>query len=295
MGEGDELKRAVDVALASWDLVVLATDWAAPRRGVTDAATDARALATLHDVDGLAWITRDDDGGATLWAYDAHTQQLITRPLGAPALTESASAAAVALTLKTVLRSSTVAPPREQIGARPRPPATLRVEADGSLRAFAGGGPSVEPRVALGASLWPRSLDGRFGAGASVGVGTGASVDTSELSGRLGDLTIAPSLRARLRAGPLVLEPAFGASLHFATLDGAVARPAIVVHTTQVDASADAAVFVALPLGDLVHVGVRAGVAYFLQYQRYLVEGRTVLEPSPVVIDLGLRLDMALF
>jgi hypothetical protein len=220
---------------------------------------------------------------------------VLSRPLGVTSYDDSASAAAVALTLKALLRSSTVAPRSEQIGAPARAPALFRLESSLGTRSFAQGNASLEPRLGFGMSAWPRPFSGRLGVALGLSSGLGAEVDSPALTGRFGDWTITGQARARWLFGRFVLEPGAGVGVHFAALDGALASPQIVVHTRRTDASLDAGLVGAVRIGDAVDLGLRASASYLLRYQRYLVSGRTALELAPVWLEIGAYLGVALF
>jgi hypothetical protein len=112
----DVLERQVRIALSPWDLDVERLEWAAFSAGMPSAAREARRVAEARKVDAVVWISdapRTADSPASehaLWIYDAAEDQIVSRPLPQGVPQDAASAASVALTLKTLMRSSTVAP-----------------------------------------------------------------------------------------------------------------------------------------------------------------------------------------
>src|SRR5262249_45412913 len=148
---------------------------------------------------------------------------------------DAATAAGLALTVKTLLRSSLVAPPAERIGAAAaapaRGPGALRIEAAGGGQLATGVGDGFDLRLDAAFAWWP----GRFGIAARVRTGPGTSVDTSAFAGHFGDTSFGAAVRARIDlSSRLVLEPALGASLHQTSLDGALAMWGPPVHETFV-------------------------------------------------------------
>src|SRR5581483_9342746 len=62
----------------------------------------------------VAWVTTTPARQSLLWLYDAQTDQMTVRSLSVSPPFGEASAAAVALTLKTLLRSTAIAPEAER-------------------------------------------------------------------------------------------------------------------------------------------------------------------------------------
>jgi hypothetical protein len=296
VGGGGALERSVTIALSPWDLEVLPIDDVAVGSGMPAAAQQAKALATEHHVDAVAWISHEGQGNA-LWVYDAETDQTISRPIESAVATDDAGAAAIALTLKTMLRASTVAPPRERIGARAQPHGIgrFRLEVDATGRLLATEQESFDLRVGLAGVFWPRAWGDRVGVGLRLEEGTGILVSSDLFDGRLTDAAGAPFLRVRLPlASDLSFEPALATSLHLTTLDGEAKRVGTSAHVTRLDLSVDPSVLLVYDVGFGVEIGLRAGAAYRTRYQRYLVGGDAVLTLSPLQLDAGIVLGAAL-
>ena len=111
---------ALVVALSPWSLTVVPTPGPSPAPDFDAASARARTLASEQHAGAVVWIAapRAPDTEATLWVYDAQTLQLAVRPLTVAAPFDDAGAAAVALSVKTILRASPLAAPEPQ---RPRP------------------------------------------------------------------------------------------------------------------------------------------------------------------------------
>src|SRR6185437_6759100 len=116
IGGGPAFQNAVSVALGAWSLHVVTTDAAAPPVDVTRAAKEARVIVDRYGAAGVVWIASRDHEHALL-VYDAETDQLVSRVLSRAPPFDAPTAAAAALSVKTLLRSSTVAPLAERIGA----------------------------------------------------------------------------------------------------------------------------------------------------------------------------------
>lgn len=110
------LLDAVGVALSPWGLRVVPISAPQPATtSIATAAAAARVIAHEHDAAVVLWISAPGGGEPSLWLYEAQTEQISVRPLSQPPPFDDASAAAVALTVKMLLRSTAVAPPKERI------------------------------------------------------------------------------------------------------------------------------------------------------------------------------------
>jgi hypothetical protein len=295
----DALERQVRIALSAWELDVRRVEWQSMSAAMPNAAHEARQIADAVSVDAVVWISATSTGYA-LWIYDAGDDQVVTRPLaqGEPATTEDA--ASVALTVKTLMRSSTVAPPNERIGAVPEakggPLGLFRAEADAGGRALASDAAGAELRFGLGAVWWPRLLGQRAGLAFAANAGPRAAIKKDLFTGRFLDIVFSPSLRAHFAlGGRFALEPGLGVSVHLMMLDGAAQARVDPVREVRVDPSLDGSFLVSYALGRSVDVGLRAMGAYLVRYQVYKVLGMQVLELSPGQIGaafvLGARLN----
>ena len=252
------------------------------------AALRARDIAQQQGASGVVWIG-ELAHEYSLWFYDAETDQVVTRPLGGGETEDPATAAGLALTVKTLLRSSTVAPPEERIGAR-RGPGALRIEAAGGGQLATGVGDGFDLRLDAAVAFWP----GRFGIAANVRTGPGTTVDGQTFAGRFGDTSFGAAVRTRFSLSPaLMLEPGLGASLHRTTLDGALGMTGASVHESFIDPSIDAALALDVAVGERIRLGPFVGVSAFLNKQRYLVFGQSVADLGQLQVELSLRLSLA--
>ncbi len=114
------LLDAVSVALSPWSLRVVPVAATPPAsNNVAAAKAEARALSQEHHAAVVLWISAPAGAEPSLWLYDAQTEQISVRPLPQAPPFDEPSAAAIALTVKTLLRSTAVAPPKERLATQP--------------------------------------------------------------------------------------------------------------------------------------------------------------------------------
>lgn len=309
LGSDPSFRSAMSVALSPWSLRVVPTEQPAPPAVLPRAAHDAQTLAQRFHAAGVVWIT-SEGGEAALWAYDPATEQVVSRPLATPPPFDAPTAASAALTVKTLLRASTVAPPEERLGAevaRPPPPvegppppaaetprpaeaprgAAGQLEVGFAARAVAG---DVDARASVGGALW-LGASRRLGVGASVRFGPGLGVDGDRFRGRFDEIGIAPTLRTSLPLGSVVaVEPRLGPTLHLTRITGVTLPAGEGAREGRVDVSLDAGVALDVAIAPQTRVGLEVEGAYVLRYQRYLVHDVSVLELAPLQGSAGLRL-----
>jgi hypothetical protein len=312
-----ELQRALALMLAAWDVESLSLN--ARLSGELDAEARAQAaeLARSLHLEGIVWVSPTLQG-SRLGVFDAHTGELTLRDLPERPPFTSATAASLALSVKTALRpsvehSSDQPPPsppasspqlqksehtvREPPGPRERPVPSLS-SARFSLRALLGVGwvaeNKVEARWGMATTLWlgPRR---NLGAALRLSAGTGVDVDTPQLTGRYRDLALGLGGEWRwLNAGAVSSAFGVGAALRAATLQGTLSdgsNIAVVRYNPGVDASFRLDVRVA----GRWFVGLDVSTCLFVSHQRFLVEGRPVFAPFRLSPSLGASLGIALF
>jgi len=103
------LERALRKALVPWRMRVEVSDREAPGASMPRSSVRSRQLSEELGADALVWISTGPDGTA-LWVEDARTANLTTRAIADPPFGEPL-AAALALSVKTILASSGFAPP----------------------------------------------------------------------------------------------------------------------------------------------------------------------------------------
>ena len=302
------LEPAVRTALSPWPIEVRVTgqvpgdassgDVRRPGATMPGSAERARALAAEHAAGAVVWLSDDGDGGHALWIYDADSDRATARRLARRPPFDEPTAAAVALTVKTLLRHSSVVPAVERYGAAAARPAQLpHLLADtiASLRIRRTGAGDVEPRVGVGVRVAPGRLASLGALAASVHIGPGVSVDAPAFTGQFSDLQISAALAARIplrRA--LELWPRLGGSLHVTAIDGAVTGQARRARVERVNPGLDAGAALELALRPWLRASLVAGGSYAMRRQIYLVAGEPVLTVPRLELEVGAALSVSL-
>jgi hypothetical protein len=314
IGGGPSFREAMTVALSPWELRVVPLDAPPPRPTMPRAADEARALVQRSGgaASGLVWVAVEE-GESSLWVYDASTEQVVTRRITTPPPFDAPTAAAAALSVKALLRSSTVAPHAERLGAPPpqaAPPPegdvasadaavrtalparpVLRAELEGAGRAIAS---QLDARAALGVSAWVGERR-NVGFALAASFGPGLSVDASRFSGRFAEVGVSPSVRLRVPLGErFALEPRLGMSIHATSIDGVAVRTARAASASRLDASFDAALALDVLATRTLGLALDVGASAMLRYQRYIVESEDIFELHPLQAFAGLRLTTSL-
>jgi hypothetical protein len=291
IGGGKELREAVSVALTPWNLHVVPSEAPVPPADVPRATKEAHAIAWQGGAAGVVWI-----GDHSLVVYDAENDQLVSRALAQLPPYDPPTAAAIALSVKTLLRSSTVAPVEERIGAeaaaKPAPPP----EPESRIEIVKPPEPLPPPpssfvSIEVGGAFW----SGRFGTGIAVRVGPGLGVEEPRFRGHFDEITVAPSLRYRqpLTAW-LRVEPRVGASLHATRIDGVAIATAKPADAKRLDVGVDLGGVLDFAIARTASLGLDLDGSYILRYQRYFVGNTPVLTLAPIQGSIGLRLSMVI-
>jgi hypothetical protein len=278
-----ELLRALHLALSPWDVTTVRSDVPAESLA-TDSIRIASDLAKQLDVEAVVWISRSERG-SLLWVFDDDTGEVSTRSLaGAPPF-DGAAAAAVALSVKTVLRATMIAPPAERFGAQSSPPDpehALALELGVALTLV--DRHEFEPRIEAAPVFWFMQY---FGLSLEASAGPGVVLERTRYRGRHDDVAVGGEARLRLHLAPRI-STAFsvGGSAHWTALRGSLdASPEVTVR--RVNASLDAEVHATVAVGGGVYVGALLGASYFPVYRRYLVRGVPIFTPGPFNASLG--------
>lgn len=122
------LDRALRMSLAPWSMRLEVVTARSPGASMPISAMRARMLAQELSADALVWVA-DTAEGAALWVHDARTGNVTARTTPSPPF-DIPTAAALALSVKTVLRASGLAPEgRDASGDAPEPPPRPRTPA----------------------------------------------------------------------------------------------------------------------------------------------------------------------
>jgi hypothetical protein len=345
---------ALVVALSPWSLAVVRTPGPCPAPEIEAASSRARVIAAEQHADAVVWITppRRPAEGGSLWVYEAQTRALAVRPLTVSAPFDDAGAAAVALSVKTILRASPLARPEPAVDDTARhaananapaptsapapapasapaptpasapapapahaiapaaaskaepapvidettsPPRTAsrrtwRVETIVGARAPTGGSVSMEPRVALGASVWHAAS---LGLGLQVQAGPGVSMGSSVFQGELREGALEATARVRVRGDRwIAFEFLAGPSLVLSSLDGQALATGKSLYALRLDPAINAGTIVDLTPESNISVGLVFDASSLLRFQRYELDGMPLLsEPSFVMLG-GVRLSL---
>jgi hypothetical protein len=289
------LESAVEAALAGWPIQVTSAT-GEPGATMPEAGEKARAIGQAQGAGAVVWIASDGSGHA-LWVLDVESGRVTARQLPVPPPWDDVTAAAVALSVKTLLRHSQVAPVLERYGveearevlraelerARPVAPpevreSPLRLETLAGARIRPTEADDVELRLGAGLRWVPPWFGGRASAAARIRSGTGTGLNEESFVGRYTDVQTGLSAAARILTwGRIALVPAAGASLHFTSIDGSIRSQGTRGRAARVNPSLDTALAIEIQVGQLVRVSVGAELSYALRRQAYLVGGDPVL------------------
>lgn len=291
-----ELAHAVSLALSPWGVTARLTHESSPGVDLPTAAHRAAALCQQLGVSVMVWVSPSEQG-SLLWIYDAETREVITRELPERPPFSSPAAASVALSLKALLRTTTVAPPIERMGA---PPLTTRsatdrltLEASGNVRFFAPSSTLVYGRI--GGWWWFAPGPARLGAGLFFGSSAGTAVETTDFSGNYRELSLSAALAGQLIANRFFRSSVFGGvAAHFSELFGVSSAVGQAAESNRIVPSLDVGSDVAFMLGSRLHLGFGVKASYLPRPQRYLVEGETVLSLWPIATELGVTIGLDL-
>lgn len=298
--------RAISLSLTPWGVDTLESDEPPPQSSQAEAVQVASRLANELGVGAIVWIS-PAERGSLLWVFDARAGEITTRLVGETPPFDSAAAAAVALSVKTVLRSSVVAPPAERFGAQPPqsspPPQPPPVEAPEehvfALELGAGGSlvadDQAEVELGVAAVAWIAAAR-RLGVSLELSFGPGLRVENELYQGRYRDIAVGGKARFRFVHEPSVSAAvALGGAAHFVRLQGEIVESSLERSVNRVNPSIDAELSASVPIGSAAYLGLSAGGGLFPTYQRYLVEGAPVFSPWPVTFDFGGHFGIELF
>lgn len=270
------LEKATRTALDPWNIEIEVVSGMVLEPIMPDSSDAARALAKEHDARAVIWIGRSAKG-SSLWAYDSKDDRVVVRRLSPEPPFDAASAAAVALSIKTLLRHSDVAPKEQRFGSQAPKPITItrdfRFEALGAGRYTDSEAESTQLRLGLGlAYRWHGGLEVHT----QLRLGTGLEVGNDAISGHFSDLTWSAGLRYLFDVGALQVGPTAALSLHFSSIEGTLPGGAN-VSASRVNPSVDLGGMARYWLSERIGLGVDLQAAVLLQRQRYLVGGEPVL------------------
>lgn len=301
------LISAVETALESWSIAVV--DVPAPPGGIT--VVTAPDVAREQAAGAVVWISTSTSSHAMIWVFDSRASRIVAQRIIAVPPFDEPAAAGVALTLKTLLRHSAVAPEPERYDAQPLgslpvlpppvspPPARIVVAVPRESRvlgaAFLGlrwlrtGSTQVEPRLGLSLEWTPIGARVRLGPLAGFHVGPGISVDELDFAGHFNDLVGFIGGRARVPLTPeLVLIGSLTGVGHVTSLDGRVPSVGQQVSDGRFNLGLAAGGGLEARLGPRLRLGLTGEVERQTRRQRYTVFGAPVLEVPGFLFNLGI-------
>jgi hypothetical protein len=285
-----QVARALDVALSPWDVTLVEVHLESPGATMPIALDRARSIAQGVDAEVVVWVSSADDGYA-VWIYDSASDHASARKLDQAPPFDGPTAAGVALSVKTLLRGTVVAPPAERFGAGAgERPWRIGLSAGVSSRTTASS--PVEARFGLQASGWARY----WGAVLDLETGPGTHPASAALAGTLTDSSVRIALAARWPVSTTVaIEPSLGGALHWEHLDGVVVSDASSASIDRLDGAFEPRLAVDLGLaGGRVHLAPWVGASVLTRWQRFHVHDALVLELAPVTLQAALCAEVAL-
>jgi len=286
---GASLERAVRETLAPWGIAVLVIHPNEPGDSMPASAERARALAARHSVGAVAWISKSVSGYA-LWVYDGESGRVIARRLTSSPPFDEPVAAAVALSIKTLLRHSEVAPREERYAAGGNARARRRqvlLEAGGGAWVRDDASWTVEPRLGLALVWWPSPFRGRLAGTIGGHTGAGVTVDEPGFVGHYTETAVALGARVRFDLLPrLSLIPSVRGEVRFGSLDGVAVAEDEAVRARRANPSIATSLQLELRVAEL-RFGVRAGLSYLARRQRYLILGESIYELPSLGFDVA--------
>jgi hypothetical protein len=315
-GMPENLADATDTVLVPWQIEMLRVT-ESPAADPDQARRDAEALATRTRAGAVLWLAAPPES-PTLWMYDASSRQVLSRPLPSAPPYDDPTAASVALSIKTLLRHSSVAPPAERVTPkavspqgppqgpppvppvpRPAPPRPFTIDARAALRlAQVDTAWGYEPRLGVGVTWWPAFVPGRPGLGLAVDLGPGQPVARGGFRGRFHDLATTLALRSDI-ALPLwgervSLVPMLGVGVHVTRVAGEQQPQSAQVRVSRLVPSIAAGVDAYARIGRIVRIGVTLQGALMTRTQDYESMERTIAGAPPFMVSTGIALLVSL-
>jgi hypothetical protein len=308
----ERLAEALRAGMAAWGVsvvvVVDARQDHEPARGAVLLDDDgARAIAAELRAGAVVWVSGGE--APELWVLDLARPQATHRPLGAPPPFDDATAAAAALSLKTLLRNG---------GLDPETRATVR-ETGGDVVVEA---PPLRPTRA--AQVWPRVqlaartdyhylgiAEVRVGGEVAVDTGVrvrgdhplqivvaisagpGVAIDSPMLVGHFHALGIRAAARVADRRGVVIAALSAGALLEHTRIDGLLAN-GDAAEAVRDDPGLFLEGSLAVAVRDRLHLGLDLGLAAMLTNHRYTVENRPVIKSRAALGWVGMRIAIGL-
>ena len=291
------LLAALNDALAPWS-VALETGGGPCPLGVSGAVRASRELAEAHEARVVVCVLVED-GRARLWAYDSALDRVLERALPSLPPFDEPTAAAIALTVKTLLRQSTLAPESERVGIveAPRPLSPRQrewaVEISAGVLALHTDPADAEPRFGLALGWWPRALSGLLGVTVGARIGPGIGLSESGVEARWTGTWVTVGLRGRAYVDIVALGGGLDLGARISTFGsterGSGDSTSAIGGALCVMAWGEAGV----RLDPAVLIGLRLGAAIAAPTTTYEARGSATLSESALAVASELVLELA--
>jgi hypothetical protein len=271
------LESAVRAALAPWRVVIIIESAAPPR----DAA-DAAVIAERTRASAVAWVAP-----GWMLIFEPGAAELVVRPADDM---DDATAASLALTLKTLLRLPPLPPEPEPEPPAPAPVAVVtrapprrppwRLGAGAGLRVRSAGS---EPRLSV---TGQRRL-GPIALAVGGSLGSGHDIASASFRGTWDETVVRAALLLPLERGRWRLAPGVGVSWHQAALVGEFQGNAgEAVDSADVGLGADAELELTWNLGPLA-AGASVTGSFVAFRDRFVTRGSNAVDLSPLEVEVG--------
>jgi hypothetical protein len=298
------VEAAVRATLEPWHVELIVVHGPTPGPSMPSSAEKAHAISQRHDAGAAAWIA-DDGSGSALWIFDGESDRTVARRLASPPPYDDPTAAAVALSIKTLLRFSAVAPPVERLAPDEREPAPVAATPDAAdrvvlvvrsgLRRRDTGVGAYEPRIGLGARVRVPAFGLDLALDGGVRLGSGETLAGPTYAGHFEDVALVGRLGLDLGRGRLHLLPMVGGGLHLTSVDGTLFPSGLDAGRSRLNPSLDAGLLAALELSHGVEVGLELEGAWILRRQRYRVEGAEIFDLPAAEAEVSVVVGAAVF
>ncbi|HXX65716.1 MAG TPA: hypothetical protein VEK07_00945 [Polyangiaceae bacterium] len=283
-----QLVRALDVALAPWGTNITEVHPIDAEAFTVMAPDRARAIAQDTRADVVLWVSPDGDH-YQVWIYDVASDHASSRPVDAAPPFDPTTAAAVALSVKALLRSTVVAPAPERTPSVPEEP-SWGLGLSGGVAGHVGQG--VEGRFGLQASAWPAALAHRLGFLIDASVGTGVPLHSLALfPATVREYAFEAGLGAHLPvSSSLAVEPSMSAVVALIDLDATLNQEP--VHALRPAAGLVPAVSAPVTFGTRLRLAPWVGLTILTLGVGFNVAGKDQGQVSRFTPEGGLRAEL---
>lgn len=254
----------------------------------------ARAVAAEQRAGAVIWLAAKPRGHA-LRFYDAHSGQVMSRALPAGPPFSEPMAASLALSVKTLLRHSPLAPPGEhRAGPSGRwPDPDLVIDSRVGVQVPAPQG--LEPRFALALVWTPEFIGPSYAVAARVDTGLGTSLDLHDFVGNFTDIAFGIELRRSVRMSQrIAVHALLGGSLHRTHLRGLIDGATREAEVVRWNPSADAGLVVRARLLSGLYASAHIIGSYFPRRQHYVLYGAPIISSPRYTVEAGMGLGVAI-